>query len=124
MESFNKLTRNSFRSCQLLLKYTLVILCLVKVEVNCRTLQNVSESRLPLERLNEALDNLLFQLYGDIEPRQELFWEPHHSNHIGDENALHYTNEWLVHVNGGKEAADSLAARSGYENLGEVWLIQ
>lgn len=70
--------------------------------------------------LNQALDELLQKLYGDIEPRDEILWNTKHSEHVGDDNAIHYSNEWLVHVPNGKEAADGLAAQSGYENLGEV----
>lgn len=70
--------------------------------------------------VNEALDRLIEMLYGDIEPKNEIFWEPPHSSHIGHDNALHYTNEWLVHVTGGDEEANRIAAAAGYENLGQV----
>jgi hypothetical protein len=123
MNIFKSLT-NDLKS-QYFVSFVILISPLL-LEVNCRSVlnksspENTSIDPDTFIRLNQALDRLLVQLYGDIEPRQELFWEPQHSNHIGDDNALHYTNEWLVHVSQGKEAADHLAVQSGYENLGEV----
>lgn len=71
--------------------------------------------------VNEALDRLIEMLYGDIEPRNEIFaWEPPHSSHLGHDNALHYTNEWLVHVTGGDQEANRIATAAGYENMGQV----
>lgn len=71
--------------------------------------------------VNEALDRLIEMLYGDIEPKNEIFaWEPPHSSHVGHDNALHYTNEWLVHVTGGDQEANRIATAAGYENKGQV----
>lgn len=70
--------------------------------------------------INGALDRLIEMLYGDIEPKSELFWEPQHSSHVGHDNAIHFTNEWLVHIDGGDEEAAKIAAEAGYENFGQV----
>lgn len=34
--------------------------------------------------------------------------------------SAHYTPQWAVHIVGGKEVADRIAAKHGFNNLGEV----
>lgn len=34
--------------------------------------------------------------------------------------AQHYTHQWAVHVPGGPESADAVAAEHGFINLGQV----
>jgi hypothetical protein len=40
--------------------------------------------------------------------------------HQGHEDAQHYSNEWLVRLEGGPDVAESLALQLGYEFLGQV----
>jgi len=40
--------------------------------------------------------------------------------HHGHETAQHYSNEWIVRLEGGPEVAESLALQLGYEFLGTV----
>lgn len=35
-------------------------------------------------------------------------------------STAHYTQQWAVHISGGKEVADDVAADHGFVNLGEV----
>jgi hypothetical protein len=41
-------------------------------------------------------------------------------SHHGHETAQHYSNEWMVRLEGGPEVAESLALQLGYEFLGSV----
>jgi hypothetical protein len=44
--------------------------------------------------------------------------------HHGHETAQHYSNEWIVRLEGGPEVAESLALQMGYEFLGTVsWAL-
>ncbi|ODM92521.1 Neuroendocrine convertase 1 [Orchesella cincta] len=70
--------------------------------------------------VNGALDRLIEMLYGDIEPKSVLFREPLYASHAGLDNALHYTNEWVVHIDGGDQEANRIAEKAGYVNLGQV----
>lgn len=106
----------NFKSVTLwLLPFALNLVLQQLVLVECKSTRKDSS----VSGLNQALDGLLLKLYGDIEPRDEILWNTKHAEHVGDDNAIHYSNEWLVYVQE-KEAADRLAAQSGYENLGEV----
>ncbi|OXA64410.1 Neuroendocrine convertase 1 [Folsomia candida] len=106
----------NFKSVTLwLLPFALNLVLQQLVLVECKSTRKDSS----VSGLNQALDGLLLKLYGDIEPRDEILWNTKHAEHVGDDNAIHYSNEWLVYVQE-KEAADRLAAQSGYENLGEL----
>ena len=49
----------------------------------------------------------------------------HHApQHDGKDSAVEFSNEWVVHLEGAKNAADLLALKLGYENLGEVYTVE
>jgi len=77
-----------------------------------------------VNRYEHNLDDLLRNLYGEyFEPESELFYEPRFASHGGTENAIQYTNEWLVYVPGGEQQAHQLANDTGYVILGAVSLF-
>ena len=43
--------------------------------------------------------------------------------HDGREASSDFSNQWIVHLDGSAEAADLLAMKLGYKNLGEVCVI-
>ena len=40
-----------------------------------------------------------------------------------DDRATTFTDQWAVHISGGDQVADAIAARHGFTNLGKVWLV-
>lgn len=36
------------------------------------------------------------------------------------EQPVHFSRQWAVHIEGGKQVADSIASKHGFANLGEV----
>ena len=44
----------------------------------------------------------------------------HHHLHDGRDASSDFSNQWIVHLDGSSEAADLLAMKLGYKNLGEV----
>ena len=44
----------------------------------------------------------------------------HHHLHDGRDASKDFSNQWIVHLDGTTEAADVLAMKLGYKNLGEV----
>ena len=53
---------------------------------------------------------------GNVQPEHSL----HNQLHDGRDTSTEFSNEWLVHLDGTAEAADLLALKLGYDNLGEV----
>ena len=47
-------------------------------------------------------------------------WTDHHHIHDGRDGSNDFSNQWIVHLDGTSEAANLLAMKLGYENLGEV----
>ena len=43
-----------------------------------------------------------------------------HDFHDGRDASSEFSNQWIVHLDGSSEAADLLAMKLGYKNLGEV----
>ena len=46
--------------------------------------------------------------------------EAHHHLHDGRDGSTDFSNQWVVHLDGTSDAADLLALKLGYRNLGEV----
>ena len=46
-----------------------------------------------------------------------------HDFHDGRDASSDFSNQWIVHLDGSSEAADLLAMKLGYKNLGEVCVI-
>ena len=44
----------------------------------------------------------------------------HHHLHDGRDGSSDFSNQWVVHLDGTPAAADLLAMKLGYENLGQV----
>ena len=44
----------------------------------------------------------------------------HHHLHDGRDASSDFSNQWVVHLDGSSEAADLLAMKLGYKNLGEA----
>ena len=44
----------------------------------------------------------------------------HHHIHDGRDGSKDFLNQWIVHLDGTSDAADLLALKLSYENLGEV----
>jgi hypothetical protein len=44
-----------------------------------------------------------------------------HVHHEGRNEADAFSNEWVVHLEGGRNVADLIAIKQGYQNLGEVY---
>ena len=44
----------------------------------------------------------------------------HHHLHDGRDGSNDFSNQWIVHLDGSSSAADLLAMKLGYKNLGEV----
>ena len=46
--------------------------------------------------------------------------ETHHHLHDGRDGSTDFSNQWIVHLDGTSDAANLLAMKLGYHNLGEV----
>ena len=44
----------------------------------------------------------------------------YHQLHDGSEGSSDFSNQWIIDLDGSTEAADLLAMKLGYKNLGEV----
>ena len=51
---------------------------------------------------------------------QTVAGENYHQLHDGREGSNDFSNQWVVHLVGSPEAADLVAMKLGYRNLGEV----
>ena len=49
--------------------------------------------------------------------------EAHHHLHDGRDGSTDFSNQWVVHLDGTSDAADLLALKLGYRNLGEVYQL-
>lgn len=90
-----------------------IFLLLLSSEIFSRDLSsNRDLKELELRYILEALA---------LNPRNnEILYEPRHSEHSGHDDAINFTNEWIVHVPNGDEQANQVALETGYENLGLV----
>lgn len=105
--------------------HKLVVLVVIFLLSSCSISANILKEQKTgfAQKLDRTVQNVLDRLYGDIEPVEEIFPGLNHPNHIGEENAQHFTNEWVVHIPGGKHNADFVASDAGYENAGQVCKI-
>jgi proprotein convertase subtilisin/kexin type 1 len=75
---------------------------------------------LAIQEYEKKLDLLLLRIHDSLDDNNGILWEPRHSKHSGHDNALNFTNEWIVHIPNGDEHANMVAREAGYVNLGPV----